>query len=150
MKSAFIFTLLLLSLSCSKSSVDKTSDAFEFGTFYSMCIGNECHTTYSIRGNKLYRTTVNVSSKNKVTVKLSDSKYQTALVLKTGFPDAMLAKPNTTYGCPDCADGGGTFVRIIKNSDTLYWNYDNTIQNDRDPAFAYFRSIWPVMAELKK
>ncbi|MGJ7030296.1 hypothetical protein [Niabella hirudinis] len=128
----------------------KNPDAFEFGTFYSMCVGNECYTTYSIRGSKLYKTTSGPGVKHATTVELGNKQYQAALELKTRFPDTLLADPNKNYGCPDCADGGGTFVRIIKNGDTLHWNYDNTIQNDLDPVYAYFRSIWPLMTELGK
>ncbi|AYB33842.1 hypothetical protein [Chryseolinea soli] len=107
------------------------SDAyFSFGSFYGMCQGENCVAFFLVRNGKLYEDKKDQYPKNGTPHEgdyeaLSDEKYQLVKDLVNKIPQELLSESSTTIGCPDCADGGGTYIEINSADGKRFWYIDN-------------------------
>ncbi|HXH99040.1 MAG TPA: hypothetical protein VNI52_02140 [Sphingobacteriaceae bacterium] len=112
----FITALLLSNSSCKKDKYLKDYDYIIFGSSYGMCAGPNCNTTYLLNDKGAFRSETYLRD-NDITlhhVKLSESKFKQLKELSTKIPQQLYtsAKPEETFGCPDCADQGTLYLEI--------------------------------------
>jgi hypothetical protein len=129
-----IFCLFIASslLSCRYDlAIDPKEDYLVFGTFYGMCSVN-CVNFYLINKGELYQIN-NHEYPNQQhrfdfssVTKLSDEKFKSVENLWTQFPTQLKNESQTVFGCPDCADGGGTYLEIAVDGEIKYWYIDNS------------------------
>jgi hypothetical protein len=124
----------LLSCRYDDFAIDPKEDYLVFGTFYGMCAGN-CVNFYLINKGELYQIN-NHEYPNQQhrfdfssVTKLSDEKFKSVENLWTQFPPQLKSESQTVFGCPDCADGGGTYLEIAIDGEIKYWYIDNSEAN---------------------
>ncbi len=132
----------LMAMSCKKSSEKlEDGDYILFGTFYGFCMGEECREMYMLTIDKLYE---DIDDGNEVEyVELPTDLYADVHDIKMSIPADLTALPDSTFGCPDCHDQGGVFLRIKKDDVDQSW----TIDNDLDAIPTYLHSIVDLIHE---
>ena len=134
----FLFALAALTLGACHDKDDKDgrdlptlSDSyFSFGSFYGMCQGDDCVRFFLVRNGKLYQDKKHQYPTNGTLHEgdyeaLSDEKYQLVKDLAAKIPEELLSESSITLGCPDCADGGGTYIEINTADGKRFWYIDN-------------------------
>jgi len=121
--------LFLVPVSCGKQ-IDcdcQGGEYFIFGHFYGECVGEGCVETFKIQGDRLLEDTEDrYSGAGPFDWKaLSDEKYQLVKDLPAALPGELLASPDQSFGCPDCADGGGLYIEVFQDGKKHRWWIDN-------------------------
>jgi hypothetical protein len=157
MKKLIFFTLitscLLISCRYDEVAIDPKQDYLVFGTFYGMCAGN-CVNFYLVNKGELYQVNnhnyPNQQQRYDVSslTKLSDDKYKTVENLWTQFPSQLTNESKTVFGCPDCADGGGTYLEISVDGEIKYWYVDNSGVNVPSYINDYAKLVRDSMSSL--
>lgn len=114
----FIFLLTLLATSCTKEIETTTgaeikNDYLTFGTFHGECFGNDCVKIFVLEEEKLYRDPNGLNGTEINYITLSNDKYNLVKDLVDYFPTNLYDEDNQTFGCPDCVDQGGIYVRYV-------------------------------------
>lgn len=122
-------------------SCDKGDDSIEinennfliFGHYYGECGGEGCVETYKLTENKLFEDIVDdYLGENFDFVELSADKFEQVKDLENFFPNQLLNSNENFIGCPDCADGGGLFIRYSENKNIKSWRIDQNKNNVPD------------------
>ncbi len=133
MKKIILTALILVSLlSCSSDDGIELNDKnfLIFGHFYGECGGENCVETFKLTGSTLFEdTNDNYVGIDFNFIKLDDSKFEVVKDLVDFFPNQLLTTNETTFGCPDCGDGGGLFIQYSKNGTIKKWTIDQTKSN---------------------
>ncbi len=129
MRSSILALCLFFILSsCSKESeaiATVNNDALVFGHFYGMCMGETCVETFMLSDTKLFEDTLDdYTGQQRQFVELSKAKFDLAKDLLDVLPADLLNTNGQTFGCPDCADGGGLFIQHSINGITKTWLID--------------------------
>jgi hypothetical protein len=130
-----------------------TTDYLVFGTYYGDCYRN-CVNLYLINNDGLYQVNnhdypyfqhrFDFSS----LTKLSDDKYKIVKNLWTEFPSQLTNESKTVFGCPDCADGGGTYLETSVDGEIKYWYVDNSGVNVPSYINDYAKVVRESMSSL--
>ena len=131
----FLFTLAALSLdachdSDNKNELSKEATYLGFGSYYGECFGEGCVAFFLVMDGKLYEDKKDKYPANGTVhtgdyEALTDEKYQLVKDLANKVPQELLAESSTYIGCPDCADGGGTYIEINSAEGKRFWYIDN-------------------------
>ncbi len=101
-----------------------------FGHFYGECIGEGCVETFKLTDSKLYEDTIDdYSGRERNFVELDNAVFLAVKDLADFFPDQLLDSNEQSFGCPDCADGGGLLIQYSSNGDNRSWSIDQDKQN---------------------
>ena len=143
------FMIILISGSCEKDDLLDV-EYFAFGTAYGECIGN-CAKFYMIKDNSIFPDDIDYYSGalSFSSQKLAEAKYLLAKKLVDDFPQYLVSNPNSTYGCPDCADQGGIHIEIKENNDIKLWHIDTVVANQPEDIRAYISELLGVLAEME-
>ncbi len=148
MRNAIMFCALIAIAGCKKEepAVDKY---FIFGKAYGECGGN-CATFFKVQEGNVYADdmlyyTGQVSFSN---VPLAPSKYVLAKHLADSFPSYLYAHPDTTFGCPDCHDQGGLYLKREINGSIQYWNIDTDTAYQPLAIRAYVQQVFATIDSL--
>ena len=124
--------LILFNVSCDKDArfeLEET-DYLIFGHFYGECIGEGCVETFKLTDEKLFEDTYdNYSGEDFNFIELGKDKFEEVKNLAQLFPDQLLNEEESTFGCPDCADGGGLFIQYSDNGKIRSWRIDQVKEN---------------------
>jgi hypothetical protein len=144
-----IVALLLLLCSCTKDNLDNL-DYFSFGNAYGFCQGN-CTNFFIIQDDSIYPDDMDlyVEPMKFKSEALSIEKYNLARKLIDNFPSYLIANPNKTFGCPDCADQGGIHIEIKENGEIMRWHFDTVISKLPSKIQDYVKEISDVIEQLK-
>ena len=132
MKTSILFIPLFLFLglsSCKKEAqTNCETDYLIFGHFYGFCIGETCVETYKLTDTKLYEDSNDVYfGEGPFTfLELSQSKFTLVEDLESFIPQGLIALPDSTFGCPDCADQGGVFIQYAHDGVVQSWRIDQS------------------------
>jgi len=140
MKRLLLISLVLLMLfSCKKSDDElKHDDYLIFGHFYGFCVGEECVEMYKITESKLYEDSKDLYSLDAFDfVELPAEKFDLVSDLTAELPQNLIESPDSTFGCPDCADQGGIYIEYRKNDVVQKWKIDN----DNTPLPGYLQEF---------
>ena len=119
--------ILILFSACSKDDDNadcenpiQNSDTLIFGHFYGECIGEDCIQTYKLSDGQLFEDTLDsyAGSGPSDFILLPQEDYDLVSDLMDFFPNELLSLADSTFGCPDCADQGGLFIRLESTADT--------------------------------
>lgn len=144
-----LFAMLLLA-GCKKETTDDSGEPyFIFGKAYGECGGN-CATFFNIQGDKLYADDMQYYTGTFAfqSSALPNSKYETANVLRDSFPSYLASNPNKTFGCPDCHDQGGIYIKRCVNGQNQYWNIDTDTAEQPIEIRAYVQQVFAVIDSL--
>lgn len=139
---------LLFSIACNKDDdgsapappPSSTYDYLIFGHYYGMCGGEECVEVFRLNDKRLQEDTTDQypilpGFYNGSFITLDNAEHKLVKDLITYFPDSLLTRNDTVFGCPDCADQGGLYIEYHFNSIDRYWRID---QAKRDvPAYLH-------------
>jgi hypothetical protein len=115
--------LALLAISCAQESPTASSErVVEAGTSFGFCIG-PCRSELVLSGETLAlrvtdRTGSEVLAQNRGRHTTGGSARLAGL--SASLPDDLLER----YGCPDCADGGASWVTIARDTGTRRTEYE--------------------------
>ena len=59
-------------------------------------------------------------------IELDSTKFEEVKDLLELFPAPLLDDETETFGCPDCADGGGLFIQFSRNAIIKSWVIDQS------------------------
>jgi len=122
------FLLFAVLFSCKKDDdpVLEGGDYLIFGHYYGECFGETCMETYKLTSSKLYEDIIDsYGGTGPFDFKeLTDREYEKAKDLIDYFPPELLKASTSTFGCPDCADGGGLFIEYAHNGKVNAWHID--------------------------
>ncbi len=133
-KIAHLF-LLLSAFQCDSPSPVREFESLVFGHFFGFCQGEECIETFQLSQNTLFEDTLDNYQGTREFVALSSDKYDVVQDLEQYIPTQLLALPDSTFGCPDCADQGGVFIEIHQGGNSQIWRIDQN--KDQVPAFLH-------------
>ena len=141
MRNLYLFAIvLLLSTSCKNlRSVDNTTheDYLIFGHFYGRCIGENCIETFKLDRHSLYKDILDSNDGDDFKfVLLEENQFEKVKDLFSQFPDQLIQEKEEVIGCPDCADGGGIFIKILRNRNSYQWRIDKN--KDNLPSYLHF------------
>jgi len=128
----FVGLILLGLIACNSDDGIELSETnfLVFGHFYGECGGEDCVETFKLTRTTLYEdTNDNYVGIEFNFIKLDNDKFNAVKDLVDFFPNELLTSNETTFGCPDCADGGGLFIQYSKNGTIRNWNIDQTKAN---------------------
>jgi hypothetical protein len=145
--------LSLMTLSCSKDIVCdcQGGEYFIFGHFYGECVGEACIETFKIQGGKLSEDTRDrYPGADPFDWKaLPDDKYQLVKDLPATLPSELLAKSDQTFGCPDCADGGGLYIEVFQDGKKHSWWIDKIKAGQPDYLHDFTDQVGAAIALLQ-
>ncbi|GAB5464688.1 MAG: hypothetical protein Kapaf2KO_01240 [Candidatus Kapaibacteriales bacterium] len=107
-----------------------------FGVFFGECIGEGCIETYKLEYDIVYEDSLDTYPTMQSTDEESFSWYKydhstdTHLAAHDVFAvyrkheDALWASESAIFGCPDCVDQGGVYIRIEKDNQTRTFMID--------------------------
>lgn len=121
--SLFLFSILI---SCGKDEEKFNEDYLIFGHFYGECIGEECVETFKLTQEKLYEDSNDSYSAEQPFdfSEIGEDKHSQVVDFFDSFPDELWSSAETTYGCPDCADGGGLYIQYKLGDQNSAWRID--------------------------
>ena len=132
-----LFTIVLLSCNSDDDTIEN-QDFLVFGHFYGFCGGENCIETFKLTDTVLFEDTVDDYTRKSMNfIALDNEKFEQVKNLTDSFPDQLLNENERSFGCPDCADGGGLFIQISKNGVLKSW----VIDQDKDQVPAYLHSF---------
>jgi len=149
----FVLALGLVFSSCSKDAdkFDPSSvDHFSFGTSYGMCLG-DCAKFFAIANRQLFPDTLSNYYTGTVgfsSTPLPDAQYQLAKELLDNFPVYLINHPDTTFGCPDCADQGAIHLQIKENNVVKTWHVDTHVSNQPVEIRNYIARLRAILDQL--
>lgn len=125
------FIGVLLSCDTKDNGVElNANDFLVFGHFYGECQGEDCVETFKLTAENLFEDSADdYNGQNLDFTELSNEKFELVKDLKDAFPNQLLSESETTFGCPDCADGGGLFIQFADNDSTKSWRIDQNKDN---------------------
>ena len=103
------------------------------GTYYGMCIGEDCIQLYYITEDELFEDTNDryfydgYDISQATFVKREHADFLVMKKLRDDFPQQLLAETETFFGCPDCADGGGIYLQVETSDGIRHWQIDNDL-----------------------
>jgi len=96
-----------------------------FGHFYGECLGERCIETFKLTDEKLFEDINDNYSGNDLSfIELGADKFEEVKDLALLFPNQLLYDSKSTFGCPDCTDGGGIFIQYADNGTIKSWRMD--------------------------
>ena len=124
-----IFTLILIASfsSCKKEITISNDDYLTFGTFHGECMGNDCVKLFVIKENKLYEDPNDFNGTRLGFIPLSNEKFNQVKDLVDYIPNELFQKEKETFGCPDCVDQGGIYVRYFIEGKKGEFRFDNNL-----------------------
>lgn len=140
MRGILVFGLVLMILVGCKKSKDelKHDDYLIFGHFFGFCFGEECIEMYKITKSKLYEDKEDLYGQEAFDfIEVPVEKFDLVKDLVTDLPQNLIDSPDSTFGCPDCADQGGIYIEYRKNDVVHKWKIDN----DNTPLPAYLQEF---------
>ncbi len=103
-------------------------DYLIFGHFYGECLGERCVETFKLEEDYLLEDTraslgrpYNFETGYRV---LPQTDFERAQALLDAFSRQLLDEPDTTFGCPDCADQGGLYIEYRRGFAHGVWVID--------------------------
>lgn len=133
----FLFSLLTISFAgcVDKDEAINTEGNSQYaivGSYYGMCIGDECIKYVMVVGDKVYELkNISASQDGPISysghVELPADKAELFKNLPSSIPSQLYSITEKVIGCPDCADGGGTYIETTIDGTKRYWYIDNTI-----------------------
>lgn len=101
-------------------------DYLIFGHFFGLCMGEECVEIFKLNENSLYEDRKDIYGGDGPYdfIKLDNELFDKARDLPSHIPDKLLKKNSTIFGCPDCADQGGLFVKLVRNGKEHFYKID--------------------------
>jgi hypothetical protein len=116
-------------ITCTKDKIfddQNAGDYLMFGHFYGECRGEECKETFMLHNQVLYEDIADRPEQNSgfKFVALDKKKYELVKDLWEVVPDSLWYETKYVFGCPDCMDQGGFFVRIKQNQTTKSYYID--------------------------
>ncbi|WP_265955634.1 hypothetical protein [Galbibacter sp. EGI 63066] len=135
MKNLKLIGLLLLIGAFISCNNDDDATSYEanyliFGHFYGMCAGESCVETFKLTDDKLFEDTKDDYTKKEFSfAEQSDSKFEQVKDLPSFIPNQLLNEKDSVFGCPDCADAGGLFIRYLENGNVKSWRIDQVKAN---------------------
>ena len=141
----------MVSVSCSKKTTFDPNkvDSFVFGSAYGMCAG-DCAKFFAIANQQLFPDTMAYYTgfTGFSSTHLPDAKYQLAKQLVDEFPTYFINHPNTTFGCPDCADQGGIYIELKENGRVKKWSIDTDVSKQPAETKDYIAKLRTVLRQL--
>jgi hypothetical protein len=134
MKKIFLYLCLfggLISCINNDDSIEINEQNFLiFGHFYGKCIGEGCVETFKLTDKKLFEDNIDdYIGQNFEFMELENDKFEKVKNLVDFFPNQLLNKSETVFGCPDCADGGGLFIQYSESGNLKSWRIDQSKNN---------------------
>lgn len=124
-----VFTFLV-SCKSDNSHALSEEDYLVFGHFYGMCQGEQCIETFKLTSDSLFEDALDNYGGSKFEFKpLDKNLYEKVKGLKTKFPEQLFDEDDQTFGCPDCADGGGLLIQLFKDGKLKTWKVDQVKSN---------------------
>lgn len=126
-KAVLILLAVIFSLGCSsKNDVPVyNGDYLIFGHFYGFCLGETCIETFKLTSDTLYEDTNDQYTHESFNFEvMDDTKFEAVKDLADAFPTKLLEEKEATFGCPDCADGGGLYIEYSRNGTVKSWRID--------------------------
>lgn len=128
----FAVAILVLSFftACEKNNEPiSTGEYLIFGHYYGFCGGENCVVNFKLTDQQLFKdqTSFNYAGSNPFDfVELDSELYKDVNDLLAAVPEQLESEPARTFGCPDCADGGGMLIEYRKdeNSEPIRWLLD--------------------------
>lgn len=126
----FISVLIFVSVSSCKEEEPRqyAGDYLIFGHFYGECLGESCVRMFKLEDDYLLedlqdglKRPYNFETGYRV---LPQADFERASVLLDVFPNQLLNEPDTTFGCPDCADQGGLYIEYRRGDTHGIWSID--------------------------
>ena len=129
MKLNLVFLLGLLLLSACSGEED-INDAFIIGTFFGECLGESCVEVFKISEASIFEDRSDLYPSGiddgRDFQKVDGNAKVFFDQISNAFPISLLNMKDEVYGCPDCADQGGVYLKLIKdNKEDGYWIFDN-------------------------
>jgi hypothetical protein len=143
----------LISCRYDEVALDTKEDYLVFGTFYGMCAAN-CVNFYLLNKGALYQVDnhnyPNQQHRYDISslTKLSDEKFNSVKHLLADFPSNLKNETQIVFGCPDCADGGGTYLETSADGEIKYWYIDNSSVNVPPYINEYAKAVRESMSSL--
>ncbi|MCB9252813.1 MAG: hypothetical protein H6605_10125 [Flavobacteriales bacterium] len=132
--------------SCKKDPL-KTEDHFIFGRYFGFCAG-DCAHFYKLEKDGLYSDDMTrMDAFRFKTEKINEGAKSDAESLRSGFPSLLNKYPDSTFGCPDCADQGGIAIEVISNGHKKSWRLDTHTDALPDELKPFALSILDFMAK---
>ncbi|MBP0905703.1 hypothetical protein ACFSKN_16310 [Mariniflexile gromovii] len=151
-----VILILLASIfiyGCSSKDNVKVYDAdyLIFGHFYGFCIGESCIETFKLTSDTLYEDTNDQFAHASFNFEaLDDAKFEAVKDLVDAFPTKLLEEEKTTFGCPDCADGGGLYIEYSKNGVVKKWRIDKMKYNVPEYLYPFMDAVNDKIALINK
>lgn len=148
-KIAYITVLMIFASSCTKDNLDNL-EYFSFGKAYGFCQGN-CTNFFIVKDANVYPDDMDRYVEPMIfgSEALPAEKYNLAKSLINKFPSYLADNPDTTFGCPDCADQGGIHIEIKADGQIKRWHFDTNISNLPSRIQDYVEEISYVIEQLK-
>lgn len=146
--------IIMLTLACDKVGFDGKLDSDEyliFGKYFSECGGN-CVTMFMIRNQQLFPDELDWGLPQVIPfsdIPLDPMKFAIAIPLVKSFPNALFESSKRKYGCPDCADQGGFYIRLSTGGNTNTWLIDTRDDEQNKAIIDYKKKIDQVLHLLK-
>ncbi|CAM1347614.1 hypothetical protein [Tenacibaculum crassostreae] len=122
-----------------------------FGHFYGMCGGEDCVETFKLTNTTLFEDIIDdYSGVDMDFIELEKDKYEQTKDLINYFPNKLLNQKETTFGCPDCADGGGLFIQYSENGNIKSWRIDQDKNNVPEYLHKFMDKVNEKIALLKE
>jgi hypothetical protein len=139
-KSLLFLSIVLLCFACKKDndeqncgngSGNEESDSLYFGHFYGECIGEDCMMTFKLSNGQLFEDTIDsyAGMGPFSFIQRSNEDYLLVDDLMEFIPTELMAIQDSTFGCPDCVDQGGLFVRWFNDGTEHTWIIDQAAVN---------------------
>lgn len=90
---------------------------------------------YRLEEDKLYKDPNGLNNTEIGYITLSNEKFNAIKDLVNYFPTDLYNEENQTFGCPDCVDQGGAYVRYSIDGNSGEFRID--MNNDKIPSYLH-------------
>ena len=110
----------------------QTGDHLIFGSFAGECIGDQCVELFKLSDTGLFETDDDrfplLPPFGGVFTAMSSDLFEDTKVLLEAFPTELLEREEESFGCPDCVDHGGIYLKYKDEEVYHVWILDTDIE----------------------
>lgn len=153
----FLFPIcaLLILFGCGEAEVipESSNDYFIIGLTYGECRG-DCVHLFKLQNNTVYEDaepnfwTPDTRPRFMDVPFAKESAIEDIANLRASFPDFLDNTTETSFGCPDCSDGGAIHIFINENDVERSWTLDNIIEANPEEIQIWANNVQFLVYEL--
>lgn len=147
------FIMIITACGETEEIPESSTDYFIIGLSYGECRG-DCVHLFKLQNNTVYEDnepsvwTPDTAPRFMEVPFATQSAIEDIAKLQANFPDFLNNTTETTFGCPDCDEGGSIHIYVNENDVERRWTLDNIVSDNPEELHIWANNVQFLVYEL--